>query len=180
MQKLSSIDAVGGRQPVTARLASFRIHDIRSLSHNSLAFRPSNKIRTRSLVCGVSRKLMARPGRFEPSTLCLEGRRSFQLSYGRIPVLLASCGMKLDARVSLYLGFTVSPMSGIYYHKAKGSNRLSTVLRVATGRFGRIGFRTHDPLAENPNAFSLKDGPSDRHLQTMIFWFFEDSAYCLK
>jgi hypothetical protein len=27
---------------------------------------------------------MARPEGFEPPTLCLEGRRSFQLSYGRI------------------------------------------------------------------------------------------------
>ena len=27
---------------------------------------------------------MARPGRFELPTLCLEGRRSIQLSYGRI------------------------------------------------------------------------------------------------
>ena len=26
---------------------------------------------------------MARPEGFEPPTLCLEGRRSFQLSYGR-------------------------------------------------------------------------------------------------
>jgi len=28
-------------------------------------------------------KNMARPEGFEPPTLCLEGRRSFQLSYGR-------------------------------------------------------------------------------------------------
>jgi hypothetical protein len=27
---------------------------------------------------------MARPEGFEPPTLCLEGRRSFQLSYGRV------------------------------------------------------------------------------------------------
>ncbi len=27
---------------------------------------------------------MARPGRFELPTLCLEGRRSIQLSYGRL------------------------------------------------------------------------------------------------
>ena len=30
------------------------------------------------------REGMARPGRFELPTLCLEGRRSIQLSYGRI------------------------------------------------------------------------------------------------
>jgi hypothetical protein len=29
-------------------------------------------------------KRMARPGRVELPTLCLEGRRSFQLSYGRV------------------------------------------------------------------------------------------------
>jgi hypothetical protein len=28
--------------------------------------------------------MMARPEGFEPPTLCLEGRRSFQLSYGRL------------------------------------------------------------------------------------------------
>jgi hypothetical protein len=32
---------------------------------------------------GWTRKKMARPEGFEPPTLCLEGRRSFQLSYGR-------------------------------------------------------------------------------------------------
>jgi hypothetical protein len=31
---------------------------------------------------------MARPEGFEPPTLCLEGRRSFQLSYGRITLIL--------------------------------------------------------------------------------------------
>jgi hypothetical protein len=31
-----------------------------------------------------SLKNMARPEGFEPPTLCLEGRRSFQLSYGRV------------------------------------------------------------------------------------------------
>jgi hypothetical protein len=31
---------------------------------------------------------MARPEGFEPPTLCLEGRRSFQLSYGRIGLIL--------------------------------------------------------------------------------------------
>jgi hypothetical protein len=30
-----------------------------------------------------SLKTVARPEGFEPPTLCLEGRRSFQLSYGR-------------------------------------------------------------------------------------------------
>jgi hypothetical protein len=30
---------------------------------------------------------MARPARFELATLCLEGRRSIHLSYGRIPFL---------------------------------------------------------------------------------------------
>jgi hypothetical protein len=29
-------------------------------------------------------KKLARPEGFEPPTLCLEGRRSFQLSYGRV------------------------------------------------------------------------------------------------
>ena len=29
---------------------------------------------------------MARPEGFEPPTLCLEGRRSFQLSYGRVTI----------------------------------------------------------------------------------------------
>ena len=31
---------------------------------------------------------MARPEGFEPPTLCLEGRRSFQLSYGRVELIL--------------------------------------------------------------------------------------------
>src|ERR1700732_998845 len=30
------------------------------------------------------KKKLARPEGFEPPTLCLEGRRSFQLSYGRV------------------------------------------------------------------------------------------------
>ena len=33
---------------------------------------------------GRTLKMMARPEGFEPPTLCLEGRRSFQLSYGRV------------------------------------------------------------------------------------------------
>jgi hypothetical protein len=33
------------------------------------------------------RKKMARPEGFEPPTLCLEGRRSFQLSYGRVRLI---------------------------------------------------------------------------------------------
>jgi hypothetical protein len=32
-------------------------------------------------------KEMARPGRLELPTLCLEGRRSVQLSYGRLPLI---------------------------------------------------------------------------------------------
>jgi hypothetical protein len=35
-------------------------------------------------------KRVARPEGFEPPTLCLEGRRSFQLSYGRVVFLLLS------------------------------------------------------------------------------------------
>jgi hypothetical protein len=33
---------------------------------------------------GLYNSEMARPEGFEPPTLCLEGRRSFQLSYGRM------------------------------------------------------------------------------------------------
>lgn len=39
---------------------------------------------------------MARPEGFEPPTLCLEGRRSFQLSYGReIALILKDIGALL-------------------------------------------------------------------------------------
>jgi hypothetical protein len=35
-------------------------------------------------VSGLDLNRVARPEGFEPPTLCLEGRRSFQLSYGRL------------------------------------------------------------------------------------------------
>jgi hypothetical protein len=35
---------------------------------------------------------MARPEGFEPPTLCLEGRRSFQLSYGRVSAIVSVYG----------------------------------------------------------------------------------------
>jgi hypothetical protein len=42
---------------------------------------------------------VARPGRFELPTLCLEGRRSIQLSYGRID----SCDYITEGKTSVHL-----------------------------------------------------------------------------
>jgi hypothetical protein len=44
---------------------------------------------------------MARPGRFELPTLCLEGRRSIQLSYGRVGYRNCITELKAWARASL-------------------------------------------------------------------------------
>ena len=44
---------------------------------------------------------MARPEGFEPPTLCLEGRRSFQLSYGRIDFILKLVGSESKAVIGL-------------------------------------------------------------------------------
>jgi hypothetical protein len=42
-----------------------------------------NRARDLLPTVAMSLKTVARPEGFEPPTLCLEGRRSFQLSYGR-------------------------------------------------------------------------------------------------
>ncbi len=44
---------------------------------------------------------MARPGRFELPTLCLEGRRSIQLSYGRVDY----CNYITELEASVHLPF---------------------------------------------------------------------------
>src|ERR1700675_4315944 len=48
---------------------------------------------------------MARPGRLELPTLCLEGRRSFQLSYGRVywPHSITALGASSRSRFQSYL-----------------------------------------------------------------------------
>ena len=54
---------------------------------------------TRSLLLG-----MARPGRFELPTLCLEGRRSIQLSYGRF------FDFKRFAALGLVICYVLTPL----------------------------------------------------------------------
>lgn len=46
---------------------------------------------------------MARPGGFEPPTCGLEGRRSIQLSYGRLFIELV--GIKKSAMISRFLAY---------------------------------------------------------------------------
>jgi hypothetical protein len=45
---------------------------------------PIRPVRSVAYLPGLDLAEVARPEGFEPPTLCLEGRRSFQLSYGRV------------------------------------------------------------------------------------------------
>jgi hypothetical protein len=58
---------------------------------------------------------MARPGRFELPTLCLEGRRSIQLSYGRAGYV--------DSK-SFIVGSDTILDSLTFYRKGRGSMRM--------------------------------------------------------
>ncbi len=60
---------------------------------------------------------MARPEGFEPPTLCLEGRRSFRLSYGRILVFI----------------LTLAVASGLFFLACAGRGRAGFELAMHRG-----------------------------------------------
>ena len=52
---------------------------------------------------------MARPAGFEPATYGFEVRRSIQLSYGRVPLILDDSPRIIQPGSKIFSGFLVSP-----------------------------------------------------------------------